>query len=106
MRVIAEEDYLSSRSIQHQWTGKHIQSDISKYMLVSLTISDLHKAHALHVLFDFFVFWLTLILFIDSNTCNGREQVVFFCLGFQKETTDHIRTIEQIREMGPLRQSC
>jgi hypothetical protein len=34
MRVIAGEDYISSRSVQHQWVGKHIRNDISKCMLV------------------------------------------------------------------------
>uniref|UniRef100_A0ACD5TAE6 Uncharacterized protein n=1 Tax=Avena sativa TaxID=4498 RepID=A0ACD5TAE6_AVESA len=33
MRVVAGEDYISSRSIQHQWVGKHIKNDISKCML-------------------------------------------------------------------------
>jgi hypothetical protein len=35
MRVIAGEDYISSRSVQHQWVGKHIRNDISKCMLVT-----------------------------------------------------------------------
>jgi hypothetical protein len=35
MRALAGEDYISSRSIQNQWVGKHIQYDVSKCMLVS-----------------------------------------------------------------------
>jgi hypothetical protein len=102
IRVIAGEDYLSSRSIQHQWTGKHIQTDISKCMLV---VSTFHNDLARR-LFTIFLLNKFCILFSDLNTCYGREQMVIICLGLQEETTDHIRTVQQNGEMGSLRQGC
>jgi hypothetical protein len=39
MRAIAGEDYITARSTQQQWIGKHLKNDVSKCMLVLPTLS-------------------------------------------------------------------
>jgi hypothetical protein len=76
MRVIAGEDYISSRSIQHQWVGKHIKNDISKCMLVfSLEVhfgyphTSLYSIlHILYLYYFFLAIWQFMTMFKVHDT--------------------------------------